>query len=419
MSFLVTGVAGVLIAFLAKTRFNNMANPVSFFSLGISVPLLIAYGVEVYIDDAIVLNMPVFAVKKTQMFNLSFAYLSAMLIFLIPWLFPTKRLPKNGFRSGDFESYRGSMFLVLILLVLSILIAILLLRTVPVISMISGGLDIRDYNEIIKGLPFGLVSIINTLSMLFIILSSSILLPVKKYMKKGRLFQLILFLFILFLCLWQGKRQLLMFFTFVMICRYYIHWGWAADFRLGRRSPISITTVMISLVALLFIIGDFVRYQEEGANVFSFVGYLVWPVHNMLYILDARESGFSIQNWAVLTELLPARYGGKSLLADFSFMQQIPSSPSGYLAYWWVDGGYLFSMVGVLLMSMLSLISYNYYVKYGSERSYGVYLMVLWVCITSGIYTHFISLNFFWLPVICIILLPKIRSFRLVVKAKE
>ncbi len=417
MSFLIVSVAGIFIAFGAKTRFKSFINPVSFFSLGISVPLLFAYVIELFFNYATELNIPVLPMSQGQVFNLSLAYFSAILVFLIPWLLPAKRSPTHGFWPNDSKSYGISLVLVITILVVSILLAAFFTGGIPLISMLSGELDVREYNQALKSVPFGLISLITLLSQVVILFGTFVLLPAKITERRGNQLRFLLVLGILFLCMWQGKRQLLLFFTFVLVCRYCLLWQWGVGFRSGKMGPITITAVMFVIFVSLFVIGDIVRYQGSGANIFSFVGYIVWPIHNMLFILEAHESGFAISNWAVFTELIPARFGGKALLAEFSFLQQIPSSPSGYLSYWWIDGGFLFSMFGVFLLSVVSRVSYDYCLRGYSEKNFAIYLLVLWVCATSGIYTHFISLNFFWLPLLGIIFLPKLKRIILIISS--
>lgn len=98
----------------------------------------------------------------------------------------------------------------------------------------------------------------------------------------------------------------------------------------------------------------------------------------------------------VLTELLPYRFGGKENLKAIRPVLHEPSSPSGFFANWWLDGGLPFVLVGGFSFGVLSLWIYRR--RADSHAYWQSYLLVLWASATSGIYEHFIALVYFWLP---------------------
>ena len=126
--------------------------------------------------------------------------------------------------------------------------------------------------------------------------------------------------------------------------------------------------------------------------------YFSWPVYNVVSI-DSHLGMDGIGSLKyVLTELLPARWGGKDQVKELAVMLFEPTSPSGYLAYWFVDFGIPGVAVGAGLLGLVSRFSFAGMCN--SEHAMRKHILVLWCCATAAVYSHFISLAFFWAPLI-------------------
>src|SRR5690606_36092040 len=91
---------------------------------------------------------------------------------------------------------------------------------IPIQQMMAGRIDVADYNNLLKGVPFGVMSLINVFSMLFLLQVSTLVRFYRKLKKIWRAQSLVLFTFVPFLCFWQGKRQLFLFFILVILFRF-------------------------------------------------------------------------------------------------------------------------------------------------------------------------------------------------------
>ncbi|MFA5040794.1 MAG: hypothetical protein WC464_04080, partial [Bdellovibrionales bacterium] len=113
----------------------------------------------------------------------------------------------------------------------------------------------------------------------------------------------------------------------------------------------------------------------------------------------------------VMTEMLPNRMGAKENAKIVAPVLHEPTSPSGFMTYWWLDGGLPFVMLGCFLFGALSLVFYRR--RHMSPFAWQCYVMTLWAAATSGIYNHFITLIYFWLPIAfigCRALLNRVRN---------
>jgi hypothetical protein len=105
----------------------------------------------------------------------------------------------------------------------------------------------------------------------------------------------------------------------------------------------------------------------------------------------------------VLTELLPARFGGKDLWGQMTQFLFEPTSPSGYFSYWYISFGLWGVAAGSFLLSVASRYAFEVSVK--SEHHLRIYILMLWSCAMIAVYSHFITLAYFWIPLFSLIVI--------------
>jgi hypothetical protein len=394
--------------------FGGVINPVALFSLGLATPSFFVAFLNV-IAQILEINFPLTIDSEYQsLVAVSLAYSAAILVFLLPWIIGIHKIYRNCCNSKQYCQNSERVYLKRGILVLSILVLLLIgvagiyMGGIPLIEMLAGSLDVRDSDQSLTILPLGILSFITVGIMIIMLwLVSLFFILIRNRSDWGRY---ILYLFLLLpVIFWNGKRQNILFFLVVFLFRYILEWNESFHFRKHNLSPWRIIFLSFLILLGTFIFIDAIRYQDAGqgaSNSLIFLGYLTWPARNMISIYDhlgyggignTLEEGFF-----TLAELMPARLGGKDLvLASGDFLFE-PTSPSGFLAYWWFDGGFLFSLIGVFVFSSLSF--YIYTLRLRSPSWGRIYLLTLWCCITSGVYTHFIALNYYWIPAVFFII---------------
>lgn len=413
---LVPAIFATLIAYWSIRVFGSLVNPVALFSIGLAIPSFFVVVVEV-LTKIVEIEFPVeLNYDSPSFFPVSLAYVLAILTFLLPWMLLSKKIRLAQIKTKVFQPIsernylRFGIFILTAFVLVTIIIVGFNIGGIPLLGMIAGTVDIRDSDKIATGLPIGMLSIINASIMITMLWFVSYLFDSKSNWRdwKKYVFFILLYLPIMF---WSGKRQSLLFFLVIFILKYILEWDGNATFRKKVVSPMLIMISSLILLLTTFIIVDAIRYQETGANSIVFIGYLTWPARNIMSIYEHLNFGSASDLFGhvniVLTELLPARLGGMDQLDITRELLYEPTSPSGFLAYWWIDGGLLYSIFGTLVFSCLSIYIYT---RRLTNPSWGrIYWLTLWCCVTSGIYNHFIALNFYWLPLIFFVIEGKVR----------
>lgn len=390
--------SGLLFSFYWWNRLGTPINPVTLFLLGISFPILFAISFVIKFSPESILNWNDLDYSNNVIGELSVGYFLTIIVFQIPWFFVKKAKNKPAAKET-----RETTLLPIALICLSLLLVCsMFLEGLPIIQMALGTLDMRSHDANLINIPFGLLTFLNIFIFLYIITFTNTLIPSDGItINRAKLIYLLL---LLLLCFWQGKRQHFLIFLFFYIARYYIVRIEYLGHRFNHKAIFK-SLIFSILLIVAFIIIDQIRYQGDGSNTLILFGYFTWPVYNLLSIVELYRIGPPDIGLMFITELIPNRFGGEEKVVEYSRYLFEPSSPSGYLAYWWFDGGLWFALFGVLVLSYASRFSYSYFHASRTNKSLSIYLLLLWCCASSGIYNHFISLNFFWLPLVMLLLI--------------
>lgn len=392
----------VLISLFFKIKLKSFVNPVTYFCIGLTAPIFVSLLLNRYLTEGSVDFRVFFDAPDQVYFDAALLYGSALIVFAFPWCFVSsvsgeknKKINYVKWPISNKNDLNKALWIGFFVIAL-IGVASAFIGAVPIFSMAMGSLDVRDLNEILKSLPFGLLSVINVATLIYFVYISSFFAAEKK--EKIPLLKLVLLIIVSILVIsWQGKRQQLLFVLIVTASRYFYLRSYEEVYRKSNFKIWLYIFISIFLFLAFFIIVDFTRYQGDGADALVLIGYFTWPFLNIVSIVNefGLNSGFD-GSIAVFSEILPARFGGGDAIDSFRGFLFEPTSPSGYLSYWLLDGGILFSLFGVSLFSLFSIWVYRR--RDVNANRLNIYMLVLWCSLTSGIYTHFISINFFWFP---------------------
>jgi oligosaccharide repeat unit polymerase len=393
-------ITALLVSITSRFRFGSFINPPALFSVGLIVPLFAIFFIQ-FLNEFIDINyLLIFTESSEDFFAVSLVYCFSIIIFFLPWfIYSFKNKKVQNSLSLTFVSERAYLWRSILIIFPIIFFLIILFDPFPIIQMISGNLDIRDMNQRLIELPMGVLSLILAGSIILSLWYISFYFDYKFIGKHSKKY-LIGFLMILPILLWNGKRQMLFFFLTIFLIRYLIERRQNPFFKKSLLHTSLFLLASLGLLFFLFTWVDSVRYIGDGSNPLSFVGYLTWPARNLVAIYNHLgfdgAGDYSQGTYFVFSQLLPSRIIGNDQQDLLNQLLFEPTSPSGFLASWWIDGGIGFVFIGVFVFSLLCLFVYKKRQKNFSWQR--IYLLTLWCCFTSGIYQHFISLVFYWLP---------------------
>ena len=366
----------------------------TFYSLGLFVSLIGAITADYYSDY---LNLHASIIYGLD--NVAFIYALSVIVFLIPWLLVPSQKAVN--RNKVVESYniKLHMNLLVCVLVFVICLIMLILGRVPIVDMALGELTIQQHIDSLSNLPIGMMAILSMCTVIFILMFSSAMGSDVSYREINKIKKLHLFVFgilLVFLCVWQGTRQFILLAFFLLFIRKMQQ----EEFRL--KNYILLVLSVAIFIGVFIKIQD-VRLQGKGTHSFELLMYLAWPPLNLSSIVEnINEVGVNYFPSYIFWEIIPNRLFGKDLMVDLGRVLFEPSSPSGYLALWYLDFGVYGIVLGSLLLSVISLFAF---LRRGrSENNLRINNMFLWVCITSSVYSHLLHLNFFIAPMVALIL---------------
>jgi oligosaccharide repeat unit polymerase len=407
-------ITAVLITTTSRFRFGSFINPPALFSIGLIIPLLAIFFIQ-FLNEFIDIKYPlIFAESSEDFFYVSLVYCFSIIIFFLPWLTCSVKNKKiKNSNSLTFASERTYLKRSILLIYPIIFFLIILFMPFPIIQMISGNLDVRDMNQQLIELPMGVLSLILVGSIILSLWYISFYFDYRSIRKHSKKY-LIGFLMLLPIFLWNGKRQLLFFFLTIFFIRYLIERRQNLFFKRNSLSPPLLLLASLGLLFFVFNWVDAIRYLGDGSNPLSFLGYITWPARNVFAIynhlgFDGASNYFQDTHF-VFSQLLPSRVIGNDQQDLLNQLLYEPTSPSGFLASWWIDGGVGFVFIGVFVFSLFCLFVYKKRQKNSSWQR--IYLLILWCCFTSGIYQHFISLVFFWLPFFFFIVESYVRNIK-------
>lgn len=378
-------------------KFKNIINPISLFcgSYTISVTAV------VFSDSLGLLRL--MAVEDIQPFCTLINI--AVICFCTPWLFvkPNTILSHNQFTLIDYIDIKNIVFYLSVFSLILLFIISIFVGGLPMILMWQGKIDVGTYNDLLESMPFGLLAIILNIATLFLIYIVSIMIN-RKYYSFTKIEIIFYTIVILLLCFWQSKRQLLLMFIFIFAIRWYFNTSVSTV--KNKKKPLQ-TFLLLGVLYLFYLsfnIVSTIRQNTDTVNKNELLEYAMYPAMNMVKIVENFPfygKGIVAPNY-ILTEILPRRFIAKGGF-DFTTILFEPTSPSGYLSYWFMDYGCYGIIIACLMLSLFSIYVYKKSVK--SEIDLRIYILILWCCATSSVYNHFISLNFFIMPYILLILM--------------
>ena len=395
--------------------FQTFFNPPSLFLTSFMSTLAFSHFVD-YLSEFV----DIYGWFRTDPADVTVLYLIGFAFFMVPWVLVPKRI---GFFAGrtsdrpylvDFSKIRQVCAVLAAILVVTLGMTFVEMGGIPVLSMFAGTYSYWDHVENLRGLPLGLMSLNLIVTFTLILYVSSFFANPRHYQVRGR-FLVILMAVLLLSASWQGNRQIFLMLLFFIFARRLVdrplrEGGAFSTIRMVRAAFLSL--LVVALFAALFILFGVLRLRAEGGgDPFDLLVYFSWPVYNMMAIIQklTPEAADFFPHY-LLSEILPARFGGKDRTAELSDFLFEPSSPSGYFAYWFLDFGYGGVAVGALLLGSFS--RWAFLRRLRDETSMRIYLLALWCCATAGIYSHFISINYFLLPLLVQVLVDPIFGLR-------
>lgn len=310
--------------------------------------------------------------------------------FLIPWV-GYKDFVFSGLYDREISNevlLKGCKYLMFFTFI-SLILAFFFLGGVPFIRMIRGNLSVDEYNDLLGQLPMGLMLIIGTLgTMLYLNFANFIIFARRR--KIFNLFTVTLFLLCLLSSLWQGKRQGLFLFIFIVMTFIFQKYKLTFNFRSIKK--------ILGILILLFVffkvftnIGS-TRNNTDDVNQYELLQYAMFAPMNWAYMTDLFSPyGTTIIPTAILFEIIPRRLGDGTV--DYRDSLFEPTSPSGYFSYWYADYGILGLIIGGFLLGYISKKTYMF--RGRSEYRMCLYVLILWCCSTVAIYSHLLTITMY------------------------
>jgi hypothetical protein len=386
----------ILLFFWRKTKV--LFNPVSMYALGFSLSLAGILIINSYLSD-----IDWFTRYSSEgVGEVAFLYFISCLFFCFPFLAKKIKIPQSGLLnalSNDSDNVVIFTDFVAMLLLVNCIVIMVVLGYVPILDMLTRGLTIDVHLENLKQLPIGFMAIQTALEIVLGLHIASVICNRKIY-DVGLSHLTFLLLVYMVAAFWQGNRQFILFLLFAIMLRFFLAAEPINLLSLLRRIPA--VALAISLFIVVFSEIQELRLQGEGASVFEIGGYLTWPILNLKNIVEVfslQEISF-IPNY-IFTEIVPNRLRGEDFENLVKPVLFEPSSPSGFISYWYLD----YRVYGVALGSFLfGILACHAFVNLRkSEHSIRIYLLVSYAVITSSVYSHVISTNNFILPFIVLL----------------
>ena len=378
-------------------RLGTVFNPPSLFAFGLAASSAIAIMM-----DFLAQGNELHAGFVGDPTSVAVVYGVGVMTFTIPWLLPPSWRRTNLRAVAADRGVRVILPLLICAIWGFLLPTFGLLGGVPLFRMLMSDYSIVDHINSLQDLWPGIMLINLSLGTLLALYLASISTTRREY-RIGICLMATALITMLFASSWQGNRQLILIFFFVVCARRFIKLALGAkSFEAQRERQRLQRFFFVGGVLFLsfFMAMNYIRLASLGVSSgpTELLLYFSWPVYNVVSI-DSHLGMDGIGSLKyVLTELLPARWGGKDQVKELAVMLFEPTSPSGYLAYWFVDFGIPGVAVGAGLLGLVSRFSFAGMCN--SEHAMRKHILVLWCCATAAVYSHFISLAFFWAPLI-------------------
>jgi oligosaccharide repeat unit polymerase len=280
-----------------------------------------------------------------------------------------------------------------------------LLGQIPILSMLTGAQSIEDHLARIKELPLGLMMtnlMMATVLSLYVASAASL----EELSAEEWMVLCLVAAALGVAALWQGNRQLILIILFFVFTRYFMRSQYDPEFVTPRkvvRRGVVLSLCVFGFLAAFTII-NVIRLSALGrsSGPLELALYYSWPVYNMASIHAHIGYWGTGEPFYLLTELLPARLGGKDLWADLAPYLFEPTSPSGFFSYWYLSyglpgvaaGGFMFGAASRWVFRRCLL----------SENWMQVYVLIAWTCATISVYSHVMTAAYFIFPLLLLLL---------------
>lgn len=375
----------------ASKKYKVFFNPISLFTTSLNLSI-----VSVYFGDIFGL-LRGFEIDVTESILLIFNI--ATISFVLPWV-SLKQFQTDRFYLKRENNLKIKTLILILASLIFTIIAFYFLGSIPFIDMFFGKLNIVEYNELIKSLPLGLLSILLLLSTLLSLVISTFFSRNNIYKYSPLTLSIILFI-ALFLSIWQGKRQGILMLLFFIIARFFQGDSLLKVRKVTFKVKAYIASALILFITLFSSIGR-IRHNNDVNDYFELLSYTIYPIMNFSgTVSDSSGMGSSIFPYQTLSGFLPRRVLESNPNFEINLSLFEPSSPSGYFNSWYIDYGYFGIILGSLILSVVA--KYFFSRRFVSENNMRRYILTIWCCATVGIYNHFLTLNYFLIPLIGLI----------------
>jgi oligosaccharide repeat unit polymerase len=373
-------------------RFGTLINPPTLFLLSIAATETAAMVVDLLGDEIGVHGN--FAASPG---TLALLYTLGGIAFVAPWLpvKPPEVVPIEAHTYDDLLPAQFMLFAAISSIVL-LGIAVYILGGVPILRMASGEANVNEFLESLVVLPPGLLAAL-LLSNFVLIFYLAMFLMSSRAPRLGTATRYLAIAACLISTLWQANRQLLLILVVIFVARYAVERERTIprSKRLEGTPKRMLLAVGLGIIFLLFFNTIRALRTEGGEAPYEILGYFAWPAFNLANVTNfadyVRREGIFL-----LTEIMPSRFGSMENILALRPILVEPTSPSGYFAYWFLDFDLAGAVMGGLSLSLATRFAYKF--RHRNEALCRCYLLMLWCCATVGVYSHFLTLNFFLLP---------------------
>lgn len=398
MKIVFFGVCAALVL-ISWYRFRGIINPLSAHTISFALQIAIYFLVSMLADALGLHLVALFDEERILSY-----YMVAVLGFALGWVGKPSRQPfiRTPASFDRIEIQRNLAFLMQMEIAGIAVIAMVMFAIVgfPLMSMIHGTYDIQALNDAVEALPFGILGVLVWLTLVLSLhwvtgrwLNIDRAWPIKPALMWFAL------LAVVFASVFYGKRQSLLMLLFFYATLY------AASLNNMFKVIRGVVFIggLFAAFFLLYIGIQFVRTQGAGdgdGNVFFMELFLsaIWPILNFSAVVDAGL--ISHRFHGLVSQIVPNRLLGHGT-EDIKDLLFEPTASTSYVQYAFMDFGVIGIFFAALFFALLSRLFCSVKTNWVSET--GVKLMVLWCCMTSSVYSHGFSNNYFLFPIVLLI----------------
>jgi len=403
---LATAICGVGVFFYL--RFRTMLNPPSIHALAFAAQLAI-YAVMQRYAAGQGLNFGVMA----DVTNVIRGYLIASVSFGLPWLLLGKR---DGYLKidsitpsvRDIRSFKVVLACEIILLFLAASVAIGLVGF-PLGSMLAGRFDVNRMNEALRSLPPGLLALMLWIAIL-LSLQLATAITFRRHYRLSRPQLAGVGVAILLSSIWEAKRQVLL--IMLLLTALFMVADRARRTQLWR--VLFGLAVAFAAFWVVYVAVQFVRVGnvDSGPFYLELILSSMWPLLNLDRVMAFTQG--TGQLYSLVAGLIPNRFFGHGYEGFQSVLFE-PTSSVSYVLYAYFDFGY-FGIAGAAFVFGLVALWFSSLFKQ-SITGVQVRALVLWTCLSSPIYAHAFSINYFLIPVSLLFLIRGFSGGRMYVRS--